>query len=174
VFPALLNQQKWFKYKRDVKVGDIVLRKDKTAAGQTYKYERVAKVHVGTDGKVRAVDVEYKVPGEVRFHVTMRPIHRLVLIIPTEEQMTREGGEKKEALGLESKTQDEEVDNGVQGEEGVGTPETENAVGVEPLRAGGSDEGPAGEAQHKKAGPQKGQEALPTRSHHSPGREGGD
>jgi hypothetical protein len=67
VFPALLKQQKWFKYKRDVKVGDIVLRKDETAAGQTYKYARVAKVHVGTNGKVRAADEEYKVPGETRF-----------------------------------------------------------------------------------------------------------
>jgi hypothetical protein len=38
VFPALPKQQEWFKYKRDVKVGDIVLRKDETAAGQTYKY----------------------------------------------------------------------------------------------------------------------------------------
>jgi hypothetical protein len=51
VFPALLKQQKWFKYKRDVKVGDIVLRKDKTAAGQTYKYARVALVHVGQTAK---------------------------------------------------------------------------------------------------------------------------
>ncbi len=37
VFPSLLKQQKWFKYKKDTRVGDIVLRKDKTAAGQTYK-----------------------------------------------------------------------------------------------------------------------------------------
>jgi hypothetical protein len=57
VFPSLLKQQKWFKYKRDTKVGDIVLRKDETAAGQTYKYVRVIKVHVGTDGKVRAADI---------------------------------------------------------------------------------------------------------------------
>jgi hypothetical protein len=28
VFPSLLKQQKWFKYKRDTKMGDIVLRKD--------------------------------------------------------------------------------------------------------------------------------------------------
>ncbi len=64
VFPSLLKQQKWFKYKRDTKVGDVVLRKDEAAAGQTYKYARVTKVHVRTDGKVRAADIEYKVPGE--------------------------------------------------------------------------------------------------------------
>jgi hypothetical protein len=34
VFPSLLKQQKWFKYKRDTRVGDIVLRKDERAAGQ--------------------------------------------------------------------------------------------------------------------------------------------
>ncbi len=34
MFPSLLKQQKWFKYKRDAKIGDIVLRKDETAAGQ--------------------------------------------------------------------------------------------------------------------------------------------
>jgi hypothetical protein len=107
VFPALLRQQKWFKYKRDVKVGDIVLRNDETAAGQTYKYARVTKVHVGTDGKVRAADVEYKVPVEVRFRVTTRPILRLVLIIPVKEQVIEESGEKKEALGQESRNQGE-------------------------------------------------------------------
>ncbi len=57
-FPSLLKQQKWFKYKRDTIVGDVVLRKDKMAAGQTYKCTRVTKVHVGTDGKVRAADRE--------------------------------------------------------------------------------------------------------------------
>jgi hypothetical protein len=94
VFPSLLRQQKWFKYKRDTKVGDVVLRKDETA-GQTYKYARVTKVHVGTDGKVRAADIEYKVPGEARFRSTTRPIHKLVLIVPVEEQVIEEdeGGE---------------------------------------------------------------------------------
>ncbi len=131
VFPALLKQQKWFKYKRDVKVGDIVLRKDETAAGQTYKYARVVKVHVGTDSKVRAADVEYKIPGEVRFRVTTRPIHKLVLIIPVEEQMTEKSEEVKEATGLESQSRGGEVDNEVQGKEEDKTPQAENAVGTD-------------------------------------------
>jgi hypothetical protein len=67
VFPSLLKQQEWFKYKRDAKVGDVVLRKDETAPGQTYKYARFTKVHVGTDGKVRVADIECKVAGETRF-----------------------------------------------------------------------------------------------------------
>jgi hypothetical protein len=51
-------------------VGDFVLRKDEAAAGQTYKYARVTKVHVSTDGRVRAADVEYKLPGETVYRTT--------------------------------------------------------------------------------------------------------
>jgi hypothetical protein len=86
VFPQRLKQSKWKLEKRDLKTGDIVLRKDETAAGQTYKYAKVVKVHAGTDGKVRAADIEYKLPGESVFRTTTRPIHKLVLIIPVEEQ----------------------------------------------------------------------------------------
>jgi hypothetical protein len=91
VFPERLKQSKWKQEKRDLKVGDIVLRKDETAAGQTYKYAKVVKVHVSTDGKVRAADIEYKLPGESVFRMTTRPIHKLVLIIPIEEQASAVG-----------------------------------------------------------------------------------
>jgi hypothetical protein len=87
VFPELLKQSKWKQNKRDLKVGDIVLRKDETAAGQTYKYAKVIKVHVSTDGRVRAADIEYKLPGESVFRTTTRPIHKLVLVVPVEEQV---------------------------------------------------------------------------------------
>jgi hypothetical protein len=40
------------------------LRKDETAAGQTYKYARIVGMHTGSDGKDRSADVEYKIPGE--------------------------------------------------------------------------------------------------------------
>ncbi len=57
-----------------MKVGDVVLRKGKTEAGQTYKYVRVLKVHEGLNGKVRSADVEYKVPGESKLQqlITIR------------------------------------------------------------------------------------------------------
>ncbi len=42
------------------------------------------------DGKVRSADVEYKVPRESRFHVTTKPIHKLVLVVPVEEQTMEE------------------------------------------------------------------------------------
>jgi hypothetical protein len=91
VFPQRLKQSKWRQERRDLKVGDIVLRKDETAAGKTYKYAKVVKVHTSTDGKVRAADVEYKLPGESVFRRTTRPIHKLVLIIPIEEQTSATG-----------------------------------------------------------------------------------
>jgi hypothetical protein len=64
VFPQRLKQSKWKQERRDLKAGDIVLRKDETAAGQTYKYAKVV------------------------FRMTTRPIHKLVLIIPVEEQVS--------------------------------------------------------------------------------------
>jgi hypothetical protein len=88
VFPEKLKQSKWKQEKRDLKVGDVVLRKDETAAGQTCKYAKVTKVHTSTDGKVRAADIEYKLPGESVFRTTTRPIHKLVLVVPIEEQVS--------------------------------------------------------------------------------------
>ncbi len=39
----MLKQKKWYKYKRDARVGDVVLWKEETAAGQTYKYAEVLR-----------------------------------------------------------------------------------------------------------------------------------
>ncbi len=91
VFPSLLKQRKWFKYKRNTKVGDVILRKDETAAGQTYKYARIVGVHVRMDGKVRSAKVEYRIPGEAKFRGTTKPKHNLVLVVPVEEQTMDEG-----------------------------------------------------------------------------------
>jgi hypothetical protein len=67
VFPEMLKQSKWKQEKRDLQGGDIVLRKDETAAGQTFKYAKVVRVHTSEDGKVRAADIKYKLPGESVF-----------------------------------------------------------------------------------------------------------
>jgi hypothetical protein len=97
VFPEMLKQHKWTRDKKDLKVGDIVLRKDETAVGQTYKYARVTKVHVSTDGRVRAADVEYKLPGETVYRTTTRPIHKLVMVLSVEEQAAA-GGQEREGV----------------------------------------------------------------------------
>jgi hypothetical protein len=86
IFPERLRQSKWKQEKRDLKLGDVVLRKDETAAGQTYKYAKVTKVHTSADGKGRAADIEYKLPGESVFRTTTKRIHKLVLVVPVEEQ----------------------------------------------------------------------------------------
>jgi hypothetical protein len=100
-FPEMLKQNKLTRDKKELKVGDIVLGKDETAAGQTYKYARVTKVHISTDGRVRAADVEYKLPGEVGFRTTTRPIHKLVMVLPVEEQAHASGQEREGVIGAE-------------------------------------------------------------------------
>jgi hypothetical protein len=97
----MLKQSKWKQDKRDLKAGDIVLRKDETAAGQTYKYAKVVRVHTSADGKVRAADIEYRLPGESVFRTTTRPIHKLVLVVPAEEQTTAGIREEGEGAGTE-------------------------------------------------------------------------
>jgi hypothetical protein len=71
------------------------------------KYARVIKVHVGTDGKVRSADIEYRLPGETRYRTTTRPIHKLVLIIPMEEQTV---GESEEGAVNEKEAQETKAD----------------------------------------------------------------
>jgi hypothetical protein len=102
VFPEMLKQSKWKRDKKDLKVGDIVLRKDETAASQTYKYAKVIKVHASADGKVRAADIKYKLPGESVFRTTTRPIHKLVLVVPVEEQTIAGEQEEEETIGPNS------------------------------------------------------------------------
>jgi hypothetical protein len=114
IFPSFLRQRKSYKYKRDTKIGDVVLRKDETATGQTYKYARIVNVHVGLDRKVRSVDVEYKIPGETKFCVTTRLIHKLVLVVPVEEQTMEEPEMQVEAV-----------------EEGRDPPERQQTLGAE-------------------------------------------
>jgi hypothetical protein len=85
-------------------VGDIVLRKDGTAAGQTYKYAKVVRVHTSVDGKVRAADIEYKLPGEAVFRTTTRPIHKLVMVVPAEEQAIAGSREGEGGAGADQPT----------------------------------------------------------------------
>ncbi len=62
----------------NVQVGDVVLSRDETAAGQSRKYAQVLKVHTGTDGMICSANLEYKLPGENKFRVTNQPIRILM------------------------------------------------------------------------------------------------
>jgi hypothetical protein len=134
VFPERLKQSKWKQEKRDLKEGDIVLRKDETAAGQTYKYAKAVKVHTSTDGKVRAADIEYKLPGESTFRKTRRPIHKLVLIIPIEEQASAAGkpGEAQPAPLTEKTPEDARTEPEAAGQEEAGVQEKDSPTEVVP------------------------------------------
>jgi hypothetical protein len=67
-------------------VGDVVLLKDETAAGSTYKLARVIEVISDErDGKIRKVTVAYKNFNEKAFRTSTRPIHKVVLVVPTED-----------------------------------------------------------------------------------------
>jgi hypothetical protein len=74
-------------------------------ARHMYKYARIIGIHVGSDGKVRSADMEYKVPGKSKFRVTTRLIHKLVMVVPMEEQMM--GG--PENLEDEQRSREEEI-----------------------------------------------------------------
>jgi hypothetical protein len=128
VFPQRLKQSKWKQEKRDLKTGDIVLRKDETAAGQTYKYAKVVKVHTSTDVKVRAADVEYKLPGESVFRMTTRPIHKLVLNSRRGTDFGGGQGRRSQSSALDAKMYRNEVGNSESG--GVENKRRKNSYGT--------------------------------------------
>jgi hypothetical protein len=157
-----------FKYKRDAKVGDVVLRKGKTAASQTYKYARITRVHIGSDGKMRAADIEYKVPGESKFRSTTRPIHKLVLIVLVEElTMEEDEGpsdqEERECIDQspETKERNEEEHDKVECEEqckgGPRKPENEERRPAEAKANGGA----GCEVQEEETASEAKKEAIP-------------
>jgi hypothetical protein len=117
-----------------------VLRKDETAAGQTYKYAKVTRVHTSADGKVRAADIEYKLPGESVFRTTTRPIHKLDLVVPVEEQTSavdQTGGEGVEPEQVAPLV--EEVPELVHAEEAGAAEAAPPAVQPEPAQQRGAE-----------------------------------
>jgi hypothetical protein len=86
VFQGLDRSYKWRQGQRDSQVGDAVLLKDETAAGNTYKLARVVEVFRNLqDGRVRQVTVAYKNFNEKGFRTSTRPIHKIVLVVPAED-----------------------------------------------------------------------------------------
>ena len=88
VFPSLVPQYKWRVQERDVCEGDVVLLRDEAASPGDYKLGQVAGVKVSADGHVRSVTVRYVKSsdnGAVHGYVC-RPVHKLVVILPVEDQ----------------------------------------------------------------------------------------
>ena len=92
-FPTLLIQQKWHTDRRNVQLGDIVLIQDSNDVRGKWKLGRVSKCKVSDDGKVRRVEVQYKIPRpNERMHeykgrpytTVERAVQKLVVILPAD------------------------------------------------------------------------------------------
>ena len=93
--PSLVYRKKWHEKQRNLQVGDVVLVLDKDVFKGSYRLAVVEEVHPGKDGLVRNVLVSYKnyKTGEkihtykgAKFTSVLRSCHRLVLLVPVEEQ----------------------------------------------------------------------------------------
>ena len=98
-FPSLVVRQKWHVEKRNVLVGDIVLLQDSNAVRGHWKLARVSQAHPSSDGKVRSVEVEYKNCENLKkfdlptsFVKVTRPIQKIVLLLPVDEETSLIGG----------------------------------------------------------------------------------
>ncbi|XP_068245286.1 uncharacterized protein [Palaemon carinicauda] len=90
-FPTLILRQKWHTDKRNVQPGDIVLIKDTNVVRGKWKMGQVVDTETGRDNKVRDVSIRYKIqrPGKHKGQsdtVIKRSVHKLVVLLPVEEQ----------------------------------------------------------------------------------------
>jgi hypothetical protein len=110
---------------------------------------------------VRAADIEYKLPGESVFRTTTRPIHKLVLVVPAEEQAIA-GGQKEEGnAGAErsAPVQQEEARATEMAPLAIGEPEPPHR---EEIGAAEAEGGPPGEGpQETKSQPAKERQREP-------------
>ena len=91
-FESLIIRQKWHTDCRNSKCGDIVLVPDSASICNNWKLAEICKADPGSDGKVRDVELRYKNQDSkcgykgVNDTRIKRSVHRLVLIIPSEER----------------------------------------------------------------------------------------
>jgi hypothetical protein len=91
VLPTLVPSYQWLQKHRNVEVGDICLIKYGKEKRANYRLGRVTKVKKGTDGLVRTVELQYKLPTKKKFRTVDRPIHGIAVIVPIEEQGNQTG-----------------------------------------------------------------------------------
>ena len=92
-FPTLIVQKKWHTDVRNVCVGDIVLlQQDSNDYKGIWRLAQVSEILDSSDGRVRSVRLRYKRQGPngtykgLRDTHVDRSVHRLVMILPVEEQ----------------------------------------------------------------------------------------
>ncbi|NRA93174.1 MAG: hypothetical protein HRU26_10915 [Psychroserpens sp.] len=89
VFHSLVPQFKWHKAHRNIAVGDVVLINDELAKVGEFKLGQVMVVKAsGKDGLIRSVEVRCvsRSDGKASFCYLNRPVHKLCVIVPIEEQ----------------------------------------------------------------------------------------
>ena len=96
-FPTLIVRKKWHTEARNLCIGDIVIvQPDKHEFHGHWKLAQVCSVKEGRDQKVRSVTLRYKQQGYgnqykgVEDTLIERSVHRLVLILPVEEQVVNQ------------------------------------------------------------------------------------
>lgn len=91
-FLTLIIKQKWHVDKRNLCVGDIVLVQESNALRSSWKLAQVSRLKPSSDGKVRDVELRYKIKKDGPSYtgqfdtIISRSAHKLVLLIPVEEQ----------------------------------------------------------------------------------------
>ena len=88
VFHSLVPQYKWHKTQRNVQTGDVVLILEEGALVGEYKLGQVIGVKASKDGLVRTAKVRCvnRTDDRITKNVLDRPIHKLCIIVPKEEQ----------------------------------------------------------------------------------------
>ena len=92
LFPTLIVQQKWHVSIRNVQKDDIVLVNDQNVLRGEWKITQVVEGIQGRDEKTRDVLLRYKINESGKRYVGQRDmqmtrsVHRLVVILPGEEQ----------------------------------------------------------------------------------------
>ena len=91
-FPTLLVQKKWHTRARNVRVGDIVMVQDASSVRGDWRMGEIVDVCVGRDQLIRDVKIRYKIQSPdsayagAKSKYMMRSVHRLVVVLPVEEQ----------------------------------------------------------------------------------------
>ena len=77
----------------NVRVGDVVLVQDSNSIRGAWTLAQVIRAEPGRDGTVRDVDLRYKIIRQGKGYdgdvdkIMSRSVHRLVVLLPIEEQM---------------------------------------------------------------------------------------
>ena len=84
--PKLMEQPKWFRSDRDVKICNVFLfTKNEGSVVNTYQYGMVHEIELSRDGLIQKVVIKYRNSSENIDHFTTRAVRDLVLIHPVDE-----------------------------------------------------------------------------------------